>query len=64
MNIWTKYADYCLFPAIDARSYIYEQCKLADGEYKHNTIPEFILSKEDNNEYQGINSEGSDAEIS
>ncbi len=27
-----KDADYCLLPAIDARSYIYEQCKLVDGD--------------------------------
>lgn len=34
------------FNAIDeARSYIYEQCKLVDSEYKHNTMPEFIVSE-------------------
>jgi ATP-dependent Lon protease len=37
------YNEYCLLPAIEARSYIYEQCKLVDGEYKHNTIPEFTI---------------------
>ena len=37
------YKKYCLLPAIESRSYIYEQCKLIDGEYKHNTMPEFIV---------------------
>lgn len=37
------YKEYCLNPAIEARSYIYNQCKLADGEYKHNNIPEFRI---------------------
>ncbi|MBR3977224.1 MAG: BREX system Lon protease-like protein BrxL [Bacteroidaceae bacterium] len=35
------YDEYCLQPAIKARSYIYEQCKIIDSEYKHNGIPEF-----------------------
>lgn len=35
------YDEYCLQPAIKARSYIYEQCKIIDSEYKNNGIPEF-----------------------
>ncbi len=37
------YREYCLLPAIEARSYIYNQCRLVDGEYKHNTMPEFVI---------------------
>ncbi len=37
------YKEYCLNPAIEARSYIYNQCKLVDGEYKHNCMPEFSV---------------------
>lgn len=37
------YKEYCLNPAIEARSYIYNQCKLADSEYKHNCMPEFSI---------------------
>ena len=44
LNIFKKlYTEYCLFPAIEARSYIYEQCQLVDGEYKHNSMPEFTI---------------------
>ncbi len=44
LNIFKKlYTEYCLLSAIETRSYIYEQCKLVDSEYKHNTIPEFIV---------------------
>lgn len=39
----TLYNNYCLQPAIQARTYIYEQCKLADGEYKNYGIPEFKI---------------------
>ena len=38
------YSEYCLRPAVAARSYIYEQCKLIDSEYKHNTMPVFTVS--------------------
>ena len=41
------YNEYCLLPAIEARSYIYEQCKLVDGEYKNNTMPEFTIREFD-----------------
>lgn len=37
------YKEYCLNPAIEARSYIYNQCKLIDSEYKNNIMPEFII---------------------
>lgn len=37
------YDRYCLQPAIEARSYIYEQCILVDKEYKFNRIPEFRI---------------------
>lgn len=37
------YKEYCLNPAIEARSYIYNQCKLVDSEYKNNIMPEFII---------------------
>lgn len=37
------YHEYCLQPAITARNYIYNQCKLIDREYKYNTMPEFSL---------------------
>lgn len=37
------YREYCLLPAIESRSYIYDQCKLIDGEYRHNTMPEFKI---------------------
>lgn len=37
------YKVYCLDPAIEARTYIYNQCKLVDSEYKYNVIPEFNL---------------------
>ena len=39
------YRKYCLLPAIEARNYIYNQCKTADGEYKYNTMPEFTISE-------------------
>lgn len=35
------YKEYCLNPAIENRTYIYNQCKLVDSEYKHNAMPEF-----------------------
>lgn len=38
------YKEYCLTPAIEARSYIYNQCKLVDSEYKHNAMPEFEIN--------------------
>ncbi len=38
------YKEYCLLPAIEARSYIYEQCKVIDSEYKNNGIPEFDIA--------------------
>lgn len=38
------YSEYCLRPAVAARAYIYEQCKLIDSEYKHNTMPAFTVS--------------------
>ena len=38
------YSEYCLRPAVAARSYIYEQCKLIDSEYKYNTMPDFSVS--------------------
>ena len=37
------YKEYCLAPAIEARSYIYEQCKLVDSEYKYNGMPQFTI---------------------
>lgn len=37
------YKKYCLLPAIEARSYIYNQCRLIDSEYKHNTMPDFEI---------------------
>lgn len=38
------YREYCLLPAIEARSYIYEQCRAVDAEYKHYSIPEFTIN--------------------
>ena len=58
LEIFKKlYAEYCLLPAIEARSYIYEQCKAVDGEYKHNIIPEFSISEEKYKESQDIDDE-------
>lgn len=37
------YNEYCLLPAIEARSYVYEQCKLVDSEYKQYSLPEFDI---------------------
>lgn len=37
------YNEYCLSPAIEARSYIYKQCKIVDSEYKYNGMPEFEI---------------------
>lgn len=37
------YKVFCLDPAIEARTYIYNQCKLVDGEYKHNNMPNFEI---------------------
>lgn len=37
------YKEYCLNPAIEARSYIYNQCKLVDSEYKNNNMPDFRI---------------------
>lgn len=37
------YKEYCLAPAVQARSYIYEQCKLVDGEFKEYSMPEFSI---------------------
>lgn len=37
------YNKYCLQPAIEARDYIYQQCKLADPEYKGYGMPEFEI---------------------
>lgn len=37
------YDRYCLQPAIEARTYIYEQLKLVDSEYKNNGMPEFTI---------------------
>ena len=46
LSIFKKlYTEYYLFPAVEARLYIYEQCKVVDSEYKHNTMPEFIVSE-------------------
>lgn len=39
----TLYREYCLLPAIEARSYIYNQCRLVDSEYRYNTMPEFEI---------------------
>lgn len=44
----TLYREYCLLPAIEARSYIYNQCRLVDSEYRYNSMPEFIIPEEDN----------------
>lgn len=38
------YREFCLLPAIEARSYIYEQCRAVDAEYKHYSIPEFTIN--------------------
>lgn len=44
LNTFKKlYNEYCLLPAIEARSYIYEQCKLVDSEYKQYSLPEFDI---------------------
>mgnify|MGYP003289096622 CR=1 FL=1 len=40
------YNKYCLQPAIQARAYIYKQCKLVDREYKNNAMPEFSIKEE------------------
>lgn len=37
------YKEYCLNPAIEARLYIYNQCKLVDNEYMYNVVPEFRI---------------------
>ena len=37
------YREYCLIPAMEARSYIYEQCRAVDAEYKHYAMPEFTI---------------------
>lgn len=37
------YNEYCLLPALEARSYIYRQCKLIDGEFKQYGMPEFTI---------------------
>ena len=37
------YREFCLMPAVQTRSYIYEQCKLIDSEFKSNVMPEFII---------------------
>lgn len=37
------YKEYCLNPAINARTYIYNQCKSIDSEYKHNYMPKFSI---------------------
>lgn len=64
LNIFKKlYTEYCLLPAIEARSYIYEQCKLIDSEYKHNTMPKFIISDENDEETQNIDSDENNVEI-
>ncbi|MBQ8542671.1 MAG: BREX system Lon protease-like protein BrxL [Bacteroidaceae bacterium] len=47
------YKEYCLLPAIEARSYIYEQCKLVDSEYKYNSLPEFSIIDDVAEEEQG-----------
>lgn len=39
----TLYKEYCLLPAIQGRSYIYEQCKCMDNEYKHFNMPDFDI---------------------
>lgn len=41
------YWKYCLVPAIEARTYIYNQCRLIDSEYKRNGIPEFSINSSD-----------------
>lgn len=41
------YDEYCLLPAIEGRSYIYEQCKLVDSEYKYNRMPVFTVAGAD-----------------
>lgn len=41
------YKEFCLAPAIQARSYIYEQCKLVDSEFKYQTMPEFSVPYDD-----------------
>lgn len=38
------YKEYCLLPAIEARTYIYNQCKIVDAEYKNYTMPEFVIA--------------------
>lgn len=44
LSIFKKlYNEYCLLPAIKARTYIYEQCKYVDGEYKNNSMPTFTI---------------------
>ena len=37
------YKEYCLNPAIEARSYIYDQCKIIDSEYMQNVMPNFRI---------------------
>ena len=37
------YNMYCLKPAIESRTYIYEQCKLVDSEFKNYRMPEFRI---------------------
>lgn len=37
------YHEYCLLPAVEARSYIYEQCRTIDNEYRNNRMPEFTI---------------------
>lgn len=44
------YLQYCLQPAIDARTYIYNQCKLIDREFKSYGMPQFIIMINANNE--------------
>lgn len=41
------YRKYCLLPAIEARRYIYNQCRLVDSEYKYNGIPKFSINSSD-----------------
>lgn len=37
--------EFCLLPAVRSRSYIYDQCKLVDGEFKRYAMPEFAVKE-------------------
>lgn len=38
------YRNYCLIPAVEARSYIFEQCRQVDSEYKNYRMPDFKIA--------------------